>query len=111
MDDEEMVRDVAKAIFMMLDHEVILAADGEEAIELYKRQSDSGQPVDIIIMDLTIPGGMDGEKAVQEILAINPEAKVIVASGYSHDPVMAHYQDHVFIAFRYRTSWMFSINC
>ena len=98
MDDEEMVRDVAKAIFTMLGHEVILAADGEEAVELYKRQNDSGQPVDIIIMDLTIPGGMGGEKTVQEILAINPEAKVIVASGYSHDPVMAHYQDYGFIA-------------
>lgn len=98
MDDEEMVRDVAKAIFIMLGHEVILAADGEEAVELYKKQNELGQPIDIIIMDLTIPGGMGGENAVQEILAINPEAKVIVSSGYSNDPVMAHYQDHGFIA-------------
>jgi PAS domain S-box-containing protein len=98
MDDEEMVRDVAKAIFVMLGHEVFLAADGEEAVELYKKQRELGQPIDIIIMDLTIPGGMGGEKAVQEILAINPEAKVIVSSGYSNDPVMAHYQDHGFIA-------------
>jgi len=98
MDDEEMVRDVAKAIFVMMGHEVFLAADGEEAVELYKKQSDLCQPIDIIIMDLTIPGGMGGEKAVQEILAINPEAKVIVSSGYSHDPVMAHYQDHGFSA-------------
>ncbi len=98
MDDEEMVRDVAKAIFVMLGHEVILAVNGEEAVELYKKQSDLGQPIDIIIMDLTIPGGMGGESAVQEILAINSEAKVIVSSGYSNDPIMAHYQDYGFSA-------------
>jgi PAS domain S-box-containing protein len=98
MDDEKMVRDIAKAILVMLGHDVILAANGEEAVELYKKESDSGKPVDIIIMDLTIPGGMGGESAVQEIRAINPEAKVIVSSGYSNDPVMAHYQDYGFSA-------------
>ncbi|MDP3696186.1 MAG: ATP-binding protein, partial [Desulfocapsaceae bacterium] len=98
MDDEEMVRDIAKAILVMLGHDVILAANGDEAVELYKKECDSGKPFDIIIMDLTIPGGMGGESAVQEILAINPEAKVIVSSGYSNDPVMAHYQDYGFSA-------------
>ncbi|MDO9042321.1 MAG: PAS domain S-box protein [Desulfocapsaceae bacterium] len=98
MDDEEMVRDIAKAILLMLGHDVILAANGDEAVELYKKECDSGKPFDIIIMDLTIPGGMGGESAVQEILAINPEAKVIVSSGYSNDPVMAHYQDYGFSA-------------
>ena len=98
MDDEEMVRDIAKAILVMLGHDVILAADGEEAVELYKKERNSGQPIDIIIMDLTIPGGMGGESAVQEILAINPAAKVIVSSGYSNDPIMAHYQDYGFSA-------------
>jgi PAS domain S-box-containing protein len=98
MDDEEMVRDIAKAILVVLGHDVILAANGDEAVELYKKECDSGKPFDIIIMDLTIPGGMGGESAVQEILAINPEAKVIVSSGYSNDPVMAHYQDYGFSA-------------
>ena len=54
--------------------------------------------IDIIIMDLTIPGGMGGKEAVQEILKINPKAKVVVASGYSNDPVMAHYQEYGFKA-------------
>ena len=96
MDDEGMVRDIAKAILVMLGHDVILAANGEEAVEFFKKESDSGKPFDIIIMDLTIPGGMGGESAVQEILAINPDAKVIVSSGYSNDPIMAHYQDYGF---------------
>lgn len=98
MDDEEMVRDIAKAILVMLGHDVILATNGEEAVELYKKERNSGQPIDITIMDLTIPGGMGGEIAVQEILAINPAAKVIVSSGYSNDPIMARYQDYGFSA-------------
>jgi DNA-binding NtrC family response regulator len=49
-------------------------------------------------MDLTIPGGMGGEEAVQEIHTIDPAAKVIVSSGYSNDPIMANYQDYGFVA-------------
>ena len=44
MDDEEMVRDIAKAILVMLGHDVILAANGDEAVELYKKECDSGKP-------------------------------------------------------------------
>ena len=42
-----------------------------------------------VIMDLTIPGGMGGKEAVREILEIDPDAMVIVSSGYADDPVMA----------------------
>jgi len=47
-------------------------------------------------MDLTIPGGMGGKEAVKEILAINPEAKILVSSGYSNDPIMANYRKYGF---------------
>ncbi|UCF38921.1 MAG: response regulator, partial [Acidobacteriota bacterium] len=48
------------------------------------------------IMDLTIPGGMGGEDAIKEILALDPEANCIVSSGYANDPVMARYQEYGF---------------
>ncbi|MBW6521255.1 MAG: PAS domain S-box protein [Desulfoarculaceae bacterium] len=98
MDDEKLIREVTSAMLNLLGHEVIPAKDGKEAIELYRQHQDAGDPIDIIIMDLTIPGGMGGKLAIQEIHAINPEAKVIVSSGYSNDPVMAHCQDYGFIA-------------
>ena len=47
-------------------------------------------------MDLTIPGGMGGKEAVKKLLEINPQAQVIVSSGYSNDPVMANYADYGF---------------
>ena len=51
-----------------------------------------------MILDLTIPGGKGGREVVHELLQINPEAKVIVASGYSNDPVMANYAKYGFAA-------------
>ena len=48
-------------------------------------------------MDLTIPGGMWWDDAVKEILAINPDAKILVSSGYSNDPIMANYKNYGFI--------------
>ncbi|MEN8140779.1 MAG: PAS domain S-box protein [Thermodesulfobacteriota bacterium] len=98
MDDEPMVRELLRMLLSQYGHQVIAAENGHEAIELYNNQRNSDQPIDLIIMDLTIPGGMGGKEAVGEILAINPAAKVVVASGYSTDPVMANYQEYGFMA-------------
>jgi len=51
-----------------------------------------------VIMDLTIPGGMGGKEAIQELLELDPGLKAIVSSGYSDDPIMAHYQEFGFCA-------------
>jgi CheY-like chemotaxis protein len=49
-------------------------------------------------MDLTIPGGMGGVEAARQILAFDPEAQLIVSSGYSEDPVMANFAAYGFCA-------------
>ncbi len=107
MDDEELVRNILQAMLCQMGHEVLLVKDGKEAVWIYKEAIDNDTPIDLIIMDLTIPGGMGGKEAVQKILAIDPEAKVIVSSGYSNDPVMAKFKDYGFcsaIAKPYRIS-------
>lgn len=98
MDDEEMLRDLTRAMLTDLGHDTFLAKDGVEAIEVYKKAMDNNTPIDLTIMDLTIPGGMGGKEAVQKLLKINPKAKVIVSSGYSNDPVMADFKAHGFCA-------------
>ena len=72
--------------------------DGKEAIDIFADHRSSGKPVEVIIMDLTIPGGMGGKDAIQEILKIDPDVKAIVASGYSNDPVMADFRQYGFKA-------------
>ncbi len=98
MDDEEMVRRVMKILLETLGHEAIMAEDGQQALRLYQESQNHKHPVDLVIMDLTIPGGMGGKEAAAQLLAIDPQAKLIVASGYSDDPVMANFQDHGFKA-------------
>lgn len=96
MDDDAMILEMTEQMLILSGHEVLLAENGHEAIDIYNEHYRNNHPIDIIIMDLTIPGGMGGKDAVQEILRINSKAKVVVASGYSNDPVMAHYQDYGF---------------
>ena len=98
MDDEEIIREVAQEILSYLGHDVVGVSDGAEAVRQYEESLKIGAPIDVIIMDLTIPGGMGGKEAVKKILAINAEAKVIVSSGYSNDPVMANFKEYGFTA-------------
>lgn len=96
MDDEEMVRNVIRSMLSQLGHEAILVSNGEDAIRLYKDNLQNREPFDLVIMDLTIPGGMGGKDAVRILLELDPAARVIVSSGYSDDPIMAGYKAYGF---------------
>ncbi|GBE12000.1 blue-light-activated protein [bacterium BMS3Abin13] len=98
MDDDVLVANIAREILVTLGYEPVVVKDGREAISAYKQAMADGEKFDAVIMDLTIPGGMGGKKAVGEVLALDPAAKVIVSSGYSNDPVMAFFQEHGFCA-------------
>ncbi len=63
---------------------------------MYKHAKTSGKPIDAVIMDLTIPGGMGGKEAVMKLLKIDSKAKIIVSSGYSNDPIMADFRKYGF---------------
>jgi PAS domain S-box-containing protein len=96
MDDEEMLREVAQSQLTVLGHETVLVTNGVQAINKYQELQDKGQPVDVVIMDLTVPGNMGGEEAARKLLQVDPQAKIIVASGYSNDPVMSNYRKYGF---------------
>ncbi len=96
MDDEDIILDVAGRILTRLGYQVAFAKDGSEAVTQYSQARSSGKPFDVVIMDLTVPGGMGGKEAVKRIREIDPGAKAIVSSGYSNDPVLAHYSDYGF---------------
>ncbi|MBA4371459.1 MAG: hypothetical protein C0402_01210 [Thermodesulfovibrio sp.] len=99
MDDEEMVRAVAASMLQAMGHEVVSVKDGEEAIETFRKARNSDRPFDIVILDLTIRGGMGGELAVRELLEIDPKIKAVVSSGYADNQVIADYKTAGFTAF------------
>jgi PAS domain S-box-containing protein len=96
MDDEGIIRGVVGQMLDMLGYSVALATEGQEALDLYTSARTSGQPFDAVIMDLTVIGGMGGKEATEKLLALDSDAKIIVASGYSNDPVMAQFRDYGF---------------
>jgi PAS domain S-box-containing protein len=97
MDDEEMILDFASELLKELGYTVALAKDGEEAITLYKKAQKTDAPFAVILMDITIPGGMGGKEAIREILKLDENAKVIVSSGYAKDPIMSNYKEYGFV--------------
>jgi CheY-like chemotaxis protein len=97
MDDEKGVRDIAGR---MLNHigykDVEFAVDGAEAITLYKVAMESGKPFSVVILDLTISGGMGGKETAKKLLKIDPGVKAIVSSGYIDDSVITKFRDYGF---------------
>ncbi len=96
MDDEEIVSIVVGEMLDLLGYDAAFARDGEQALSMYGEALTSGRPFDAIIMDLTIPGGMGGKETIRRILDIDQNAKAIVSSGYSNDPVMADFRQYGF---------------
>ncbi len=98
MDDEPHIRESLGEVLEELGYSAGFSADGAQALRAYREAMESGHPYDVVIMDLTIPGGMGGREAIGQLLELDPEAQAIVYSGYSRDPVMAAYRDHGFRA-------------
>jgi two-component system cell cycle sensor histidine kinase/response regulator CckA len=99
MDDEQVIRDVGGAVIKELGHAVEFAVNGEDAVEKYRAALESGKPFDIVILDLTIRGGMGGAEALQKLLKIDPGVKAVVSSGYFDDEHLSKQQEQGFKAF------------
>ena len=96
LDDEELIQQVSGAMLEEMGHQVDYAITGEEAVTKYQTAQKDNHGYDLVICDLTIPGEMGGQDAAQKILSTNPQAKLIVSSGYATDPVMADYTEYGF---------------
>jgi two-component system cell cycle sensor histidine kinase/response regulator CckA len=98
MDDDEMMRSMSVSILNRLGYEVELAEDGQKAIDLYQAAMAANHLFDAVILDLTVPGGMGGEKAIQALTRIDPRVIAIASSGNHEDPVMQNYKQYGFKA-------------
>ncbi|MAE72422.1 MAG: hypothetical protein CME06_18370 [Gemmatimonadetes bacterium] len=87
VDDEETVRTVSSKQLRQLGLEVLTADDGRQAVEIYReRRAD----IALVLLDLTMPH-MNGEEAYRELRRINPDVRVILASGYSENDIEARF--------------------
>ena len=88
MDDEKIIRDLMKEMLDQIGYDVEVASDGDEAIALYKEAKNSGQPFSMVILDLTIRGGMGGDFTFRQFLQFDPHVNAIATSGYSNDEIL-----------------------
>ena len=96
MDDEEIIREVVTEILTLLGFEVVCVAAGEELLEVFQERRDRGEEFDVVLLDLSIPGGMGGREAIIRLREIAPKIKAVVSSGYSQDPIMADFRGYGF---------------
>jgi PAS domain S-box-containing protein len=96
MDDEEPILRLTERLMVRLGLEFESALDGRQAIERFRAARDAGRPFDLVVMDLTIPGGMGGKEAIAVLREIDPGVRAIVSSGYSSDLAMADFRKHGF---------------
>ncbi|WP_163340780.1 ATP-binding protein [Desulfopila sp. IMCC35008] len=98
VDDEDLVKDVTGKMLISLGYNVEFASEGETAVKMYEERLTEESRYDLVIMDLTIPGGIGGKDAIQQLKQLDPEILVVVSSGYANDPIMANYRDYGFSA-------------
>jgi PAS domain S-box-containing protein len=79
VDDEEMVRAAGQRMLESLGHQVLLAEDGAQAVEIYREQ---GEQVGVVLLDLVMPV-MDGAEAFNELQALDPQVRVLITSGHA----------------------------
>ena len=81
VDDEDMIIEVAEELFKELGYKVLIARGGKEAVEIYEKNK--GQ-IDIVVLDMIMPD-MSGSMTYDRMKEIDPDIKVLLASGYSID--------------------------
>jgi len=96
MDDEAPILKMAERLLKRMGFEFEAVMDGNAAIERYRAAKEEGRPFDLVVMDLTIPGGMGGKEAISILKKYDPGVRAIVSSGYSSDLAMSDYRKHGF---------------
>jgi CheY-like chemotaxis protein len=98
MDDEEPIRKLMESALRGLGYEIRTAQDGAEAIAVYEEAKNTGNPFDIVLLDLTVRGGMGGVEAAAKLKELDPACKLIVSSGYSASSVLSEFARYGFDA-------------
>lgn len=94
--DEKRVSDIAARILNFLGYEVAVADHGAEAIELFNRAREEGEPFSAVILAQTIPGAMGGKETMHRLLQADPNVRGIVTTADASDPILGQFQQSGF---------------
>ncbi len=91
MDDDDEIQKMLEIILKKLGHSVVTTSNGKETINKFESEN-----FDLIILDITIPGGMGGVETISKLKIIDPNVKAIVSSGYADSQVISDYKTYGF---------------
>jgi PAS domain S-box-containing protein len=97
LEDETGIWDVIRPLLQQMGCKADFVTNGKEAIAKYRRSLINGNPYALLMLDLTIRGGMGAKEIIRTLLAMDPGVKAAVFSGYSTDPVFVEYQRFGFV--------------
>ncbi len=89
MDDEEVICDVVTSMLKSGGYDVVAVANGEDAVAAYDAAVSSGEPFAAVVLDLTIRGGKGGIETASALLRMDPDAAIIISSGYAHNDTLS----------------------
>ncbi|MEQ8330996.1 MAG: PAS domain S-box protein [Longimicrobiales bacterium] len=98
MDDEEVIHRTVGRLLGHLGYDVEGVRDGSEAVQAFRRARQAGRPFDLVLLDLTVPGGMGGLEACARIREVDQDVRIVVSSGYADDPVLTRPEEYGFTA-------------
>jgi PAS domain S-box-containing protein len=87
VEDEDMVRDLARHVLIRAGYTVLEARHGAQAIEIYKQRANR---IDLLLTDVVLPDGMSGREVAKRLADLSPDIKVLYMSGYTDDALIQH---------------------
>lgn len=96
MDDEVMIQQIVGDMLKHLGYTVDFAENGSDAIEKFKAALATSTPFDVLILDMTVPGGDGAKEVIDSLLPNHPNLKAVLSSGYIDNPMMKAYRNHGF---------------
>ncbi len=98
LEDDEHVAGVIVSMLCAEGHHVTVSREGRETIRHFARALHAGEPYDVALLDLTVPGGLGGREILPQLRAHDPKVRAIATSGYSARGTLADYARHGFVA-------------
>jgi PAS domain S-box-containing protein len=97
MDDEPILVALGKRLLESCGLAVDGVSNGGGAINMYNKMVSNGTPYDMVILDLTIRGGMGAVETLKKMLEVDPDVKAVIVSGHVQDPVVTSYRQNGFV--------------
>ena len=99
LDDDPKIGELTGGMLASLDYTYDVVRTGEDAIIFYRRYFNVGRPYDAVILDLNVVGGMGGEECFKHLVALHPEVRAIVNSGYDSEEMARRYHAMGFVGY------------